>query len=329
MNMKIKKYYRGFLIWLAIMLISPVFIRNNYVLHILIMSLFWSVVAASWDLIMGYAGIFSFGQIAFFTFGAYGTAMLTKYLGISPWVGILMGGAIACMVAIGIGVPCLRLAGIYIALATFALHEALVALIRAGRSIGTGGATSLTGVPPLTIGGYTFPVVDRLPWYYVALGLAFLSYFVIIKIIHSPLGLSFIALRDSEDFAKSLGISEYKSKLIVFALSGFFAGVVGGFYAHYMRLVSIRILGLDNFVLLLVMLIIGGLGKFPGVVIATFIFTFMNEYLRPLQVFRPIILGGIVIVAIIFMPQGIGGTLAYISHFYRRISDKTKTLAKS
>jgi len=323
MNMEIKKYYRWFLIGLAIMLVFPVFIRDNSVLHILIMSFIWSVVVVSWDLIIGYAGIFSFGQIAFFTVGAYGTAMLTKYLGISPWLGILIGGAIACMVAIGIGVPCLRLAGIYIALVTFAFHEALVALIKAGRSIGTGGATSLTGIPPLTIGGYTFPFADRLPWYYVALGLAFLAYFVIIKIIHSPLGLSFIALRDSEDFAESLGISGYKSKLIVFALSGFFAGVAGGFYAHYMRLVSIRILGIDNFVLLVVMLIIGGLGKFPGAVIAAFIFTFINEYLRPLQVFRPIIFGGVVIVAIIFVPQGVGGILSYISHFYRRISDKT------
>jgi branched-chain amino acid transport system permease protein len=317
-----KKHLKVFLVCLGIMLILPIFVHGRSdIMHILIISFFWSVVAVSWDLLMGYAGIFSFGQIAFFTVGGYGTGMLTKYLGLSPWLGVLAGGVIACMVAAGIGVPCLRLAGIYVALVTFALHEALLAFIRVGRVIGTGGGTSLTGIPPLSIGEYSFPFMNRVPWYYVALGLGFLSYFIIMKIIHSPMGLSFVALRDSKDFAKSLGINEYKSKLIVFGIAGFFAGIAGAFYVHYMRLVSVRILGLDAFVLLLVILIVGGLGKFPGVIVSTFFFIFANEYLRPLQVYRPIILGGIVIVAIIYMPQGIGGALDYIGQLYGRITN--------
>ena len=322
-DLNMKKDYQALFICFIIMLIIPIFLHGRSdILHILIMCFLWSVVVVGWDLIIGYAGIFSFGQIAFFTIGAYGSGMLTKYLGISPWVGILAGGAIACAVGILIGIPSLRLAGIYVALLTFAFHEALISLIIVGRPIGTGGSTSITGIPPLGIGGYIFPVINRVPWYYIAGCLAFLSYFVTLKIIRSSYGLSFVALRDAEDYAMSLGINDYKSKLTVFALSALFAGIAGGFYAHYSRLVSIRILGLDNFVLLLVMLIVGGLGKFPGAVISTFIFFFINEYLRSLQVYRPIILGAIVIVAIIFMPQGIGGSLDYIGSGLKDLIEK-------
>jgi len=323
--METKRYYKNYFILLGIMIILPIFFRNRMdIIHILIMSFFWSIVASGWDLIMGYSGIFSFGQIAFFTFGAYGTAMLTKHLGLSPWFGIIIGGILASVAALIIGVSCLRLTGIYVALVTFALHEALVPLIRVGRKIGTGGATSLTGIPPLSFGNYALPVMNRIPWYYIALALAFFSYFVVIKIIHSNLGLSFVALRDSKDFAKSLGVNEYKAKIIVFILAGFFAGIVGAFYAHYMRLVSLRILGLDNFVLLLVIVIVGGLGKFPGVVISTFFFTIINEYLRPLRTLRPIILGGIVILAMIFFPGGIGGLIDYIGGYWRNLLVKLK-----
>jgi branched-chain amino acid transport system permease protein len=172
------------------------------------------------------------------------------------------------------------------------------------------------------VGGYIFPYLNRLPWYYTALGLAFLSYFIIMKIIYSPLGSSFVALRDSRDLARSLGIDEYKSKLMVFAISGLFTGIAGAFYVHYMRLASVRILGLDIFILLLVILIVGGLGKFPGVVISAFFFTVLNEYLRPLEVYRPIILGLTVIVAITFMPKGIGGALDYFGQLFVRVSKR-------
>jgi len=329
------KVPKEYFIFLGIALLLPVFVRfDSHLLHIFIMSFIWAVVACNWDLIMGYTGIFSFGQIAFFTFGAYTSGILTRppeaaaaagasipifFLGISPWLGILAGGCVAAVAGFIIGLPCLRLKGIYVALVTFALHEALITLIKAGRAIGTGGATNITGIPPLSIGDYVFSAVDRLQWYYVALALGFLVFFIVYRIIHSSTGSAFIALHDAEAFAKSLGIDAYKYSLMVFTVSAFFTGIAGGFYAHYMRVLSPRLLGLDNFVLVLIMVIVGGLGKFPGSVAAAFIFTYLNEFLRPLDVYRTIILGALVIGMIILVPGGVGEALQSATRYIKQV----------
>jgi branched-chain amino acid transport system permease protein len=325
MRIKINRRHIPPLASLVVLLVLPIFLGNNpYIMYILILCLIWAVVAAAWDLIMGYGGVFSFGQVAFFAIGAYTTALLTKTgpktldIGISPWLGLLLGGVVAAVVGILIALPCLRLRGIYPALVTFALHETLIPLILLGEPIGTGGVGSCVNIPPFQLGGYTFTPLDRVPSYYVALAISAVLIFVIYKVIHSSFGRAFVALRDDEPFAKSLGIDEHKHRVILFGISAFITGIAGAFYAHYCGLISHQILGLDIFILLLVMVIIGGLGRFPGAVIAAFIFTFANEFLRPLEAFRPVILGGIIIAAIIFTPQGLGGIPDIVRPFIRR-----------
>jgi len=319
------------LIMLSVLLLMPIFFHDNpYVIHLLIICLIWSVVAAAWDLLMGYAGVFSFGALAFFAFGAYGTGMLTLYLGISPWLGILAGGAIAALVGIIIGLLCLRLRGVYIALVTFALHLILVPLIMLGRDLpwSTGGSTGLLSIPPLAVAGYTFTSMERIPWYFAALTISFLSLFIIYRIIHSPVGLAFIALRDAEPFAKSLGVNEYRYKLIVFSVSAFLTGIMGAFYAHYVSTVSHRILGLDIFLIVMVMLVVGGMGRFPGVVIGAFVVTFVNELLRPTELFRLVIFGALVILSILFMPQGLMGIVEPVRRSIKSLFSKGRLLKR-
>ena len=303
----------------GILLLMPIMLRNNsYVLQVMMMCLIWGSVVASWDLIFGYAGISSFGQIAFFTIGAFGSAIFSMKLGFSPWLAMPMGGILAAITGVLIGLPCLKLQGLYVALVTFAMHMTLPALITAGGEIGTGGAHSLTGIPSLEFAGVTFSVVNRVPATYLALGIFFLSVIIVHKVIRSNVGLAFVALRDSELFAKCMGVNDYWFKLMVFGLSAFLTGMVGAFYAHYFGLISSRLLGLDNFVLLLVILITGGLGRFPGVVISAFIFTILNEFLRPLEMFRPLIFGTITVLIIILMPEGITEIWIYIKRYSSR-----------
>jgi len=314
---------------LLALLLFPIFFRDNpYIMHLLIVSLIWSVVAASWDLLMGYAGVFAFGALAFFAVGAYTSGMLTLYLGISPWLGILAGGITTALVGIAVSLPCLRLKGVYIALVTFAFHLILVPFIMLGRELGTGGSTGLLGIPPLAVGGYTFTAMEKAPWYFVALIISLISFLVIYKIIHSPIGLAFVALRDAEPFAKSLGINEYKYKLIVFGISAFLTGAIGAFYAHYVTSVSYRILGLDIFLIVMAMLVIGGMGRFPGVVIGAFIVTFVNELLRPTELFRLVIFGAVVVLSVLLMPQGLMGILDFFSKFISRGKKAEKEVRK-
>lgn len=308
------------------MLILPLLIKVIFpgqyrlLLHIFIMGAFWSIVAAGWDLIMGYAGILSFGQIAFLTVGAYATGLVSSVLGFSPWLGIFVGGIAGGVSAFLIGLPCLRLSGIYVALVTFAFHEALRDLLRTLKVFGVGGGGTLPGIPSISIAGYTFSkATNRLPWYYLSMLLAFSSIVIIGAIIRSSLGSSFVALRDSKRFAKSLGVNEYKAKLIVFSVVGLLTGTTGAFYAHYMQVASVRTLGIDNFVFLLVVIVVGGLGRYPGAVVATFLLAILNEYLRPLQVWRPIIFGGLATVIIIFAPEGIMGFIDLLKNALKKL----------
>lgn len=305
-------------IGVLVLLVLPLFIYDkSYFMHILILCLVWSVVASAWDLIMGYASIFSFAQIAFFVVAGYTTGMLSKYFGLSPWLGIFPGAVVATVAGIAIGLPCLRLKGIYIAVATLSLHLILPTLLTQGRVYGTGGSHGLAGIPPFQVGGYTF---GHLSWYYLLLIVSLVLLFAIYKIINSHLGVAFVALRDAEQFAKSLGINEYKHKIIVFAISAFITGIMGGLYTHYMGAISPATLRTDIFLMVIAMVLFGGLGRFPGAVIGAFAITFMNELLRPAGTFRLLILGAIIVVTMVYIPNGLMGILEYLD----RIKIKTR-----
>jgi len=310
--LKIRRDLLTLFIVFGVFSILPAFLHSNLaMMNIIIMILIWAVVASHWDLMMGYAGVFTFGNVAFFVIGAYASGILTSNFGISPWLGILVGGAIAAGVGVLIGLPCLRLKGSYIALITFALHMILEPLLKSdlGRAMGSGGAQGLLSIPPLAVGGYTFSALEPVPWFYVALGLSFVSLFAIYKVIHSPWGLAFIAVRDAEPFAKSLGLDDYKYKLMVFGVAAFFTGMIGAFYAHYIGILSTRLLGLDLFLLLMVMQVLGGLGRFPGALFGSIIVTFANEGLRTVGVYRLVIFGAMVVAIITLAPEGIMGAI--------------------
>jgi len=281
-------------------------------MHLLIMSLIWAVVAASWDIVLGYAGIFNLGQIAFFAIGAYVTGILSKNLGVSPWIGLIAGGFVAGISGILIGLPCLKLKGIYVALMTLAFYEVIGPLIVVGRPIGTGGKGGLLPIPPLSVGSYVFSSSRPVPWYIVAFAIFTICVFVIYRMINSYFGLSFVALRDQENLAQSLGVNRFKASLLISGSAAFLTGVAGAFYAHYVSSISPRMLGLDSFLFLLIMVIFGGAGNFPGAVIGAFFITFINDLLRPLGTYRLLVLGALLVALIILLPRGIMGTIQTI-----------------
>ena len=296
----------------AALAVVPLFLGGNLsVMNLLITCLIWAVVAAAWDLIMGFAGIFTFGQVAFFVIGAYTSAILTTRYGLSPWLGLPIGGLFTAVIGVLVALPCLRLKGAYVALMTFGVHMILAPFLNSdlGRAIGTGGTQGMIGIPPLSLGDYQFSTLHLVPWFYSALVLALIALLVIYRIIHSPWGLAFVAVRDSEVLASSLGVNEFQYKLMVFGLSAFLTGVMGAFYAHYVGVLSTRILGLDLFLILLVIIVLGGMGRFPGAVIGAFATVFLSELLRPLGVYRPVIFGAAVVFLVLFVPQGAIGLL--------------------
>lgn len=300
----------GFLVLVAV---APlIFHDNSYTMHLLIMSMIWAVAATAWDLLLGYGGIFNLAQVGFFAIGAYATGMATIHLGISPWIGLLLGAVASGLAGVLIGLPCLRLKGIYVALMTLAFFEVIGPLIVVGINLGTGGKAGLFPIPPFRLGSYIFNTEELLPWFYMCWTLLAICLFITYKLIHSMLGLSFTALRDSEPFAQSLGINRFKSALVVTAITAAMTGLIGAFYAHYVVVISPRMLGLDMFLFLLIMIIIGGAARFPGSVIGALVVTFLDDLLRPLGSYRLLVFGALMVIMIMLIPNGLMGLISKV-----------------
>lgn len=281
----------------------------RFIMHILIMCLIWAVVASCWDVIMGFAGIFSFGQVAFFVIGAYASAILAVDFDVPSVWAILSAGLFTALMGILVGLPCLKLAGPYVALVTFGVHMTLMPLLRGdiGMAIGSGGSVGILTIPPIAIFGHTFDSGHPIPMFYLTLLLTIACSVTIMVVIKSYWGTAFLALKDSQAFAVSLGVSAFKYKLMVFSLTSFLTGIMGAFYGHYIGMISTRMLELDLFCTLMVMLVVGGIGHFPGAILGAFITVTANELLAPLGAYRAVTMGALVVILVLALPDGVMG----------------------
>ena len=299
----------------GVMALMPIFVGDiPYVMSILTMCLIWAVVASCWDVIMGFAGIFSFGQVAFFVIGAYCSGILSIDHGVPPFLAIPLAGIFTALTGVVVGLPCLKLAGPYVALVTFGVHMALTPTLRGdiGIALGTGGPVGLLTIPPLSLFGYTFSSANMVPTFYLTLALSLACALVIMLVIRSYWGVAFLTLKDSEEFSMSLGVSPFKYKLMVFALTSFLTGIIGAYYAHFAGVLSFRMVSLALFATLMVMMLMGGLGQFPGVIIGSFIVVAGGEFMNQLGAYRDVVMGGLAVALVLLLPKGIMGL------FYRK-----------
>lgn len=277
----------------------PIIWGNSYVMHVFILFFIWAIVAANWDLAMGYAGISTLGNVAFLMTGAYASGILNKIFGWSPWITIFLGGLCSTLViTVFIGLPSLRLQGIYIALLSMMFASALPPVLTSFQRF-TGGAMGLADISPL------FPGITRSQIYYIYFGLFLVMAFLIHLVIRSSTGLAFMALRDSKDMAKALGVDEYREKIKVFGLTSFMTGIAGGFYAHYLGDISPSTLGMGPFLLAIAMMELGGMSRFPGSILGAAALVFGNEYLRVAGMLRFTLLGALICLIILFFPGGL------------------------
>ena len=294
----------------GVMAILPIFVGDiKFIMNILIMCLIWAVVASCWDVMMGFAGIFSFGQVAFFVMGAYCSGILAIEHQVTPVLSILMAGLFTAGMGVLVGLPCLKLAGPYIALVTFGVHMALQPTLRGeiGIALGSGGSVGLLTIPPINLFGYHFSSANIVPTFYLTLLVSLACALIIMFVIKSYWGVAFLALKDSQDFSMSLGISAFKYKLMVFALTSFLTGIIGAFYGHFYGVLSFRMLDLDLFSILMVMMLVGGLGHFPGAILGAFLVVAGSELMAPLGAYRAVTMGALVVILVLALPDGVMG----------------------
>lgn len=248
---------------------------------------------------MGYAGIWSMANVAFLVIGCYSSALLSLHTGIPTGICILLGGLITMLVAtLFIGLPSLRLRGIYIALLSMIFANTLPDILRITRRT-TGGSMGLPEIPPL------FEGITPLQSYYINFVCFLVLLAVVYWLIRSKSGLAFMALRDSHEMAAALGVNEYQEKLKVFAISSFMTGIAGGLYVHYTGVASPDLLYISTFLMAIAMMVVGGMGRFPGGVLGAALFVFGGEWLRMFGIVRLTIMGGLICLFILFFPGGI------------------------
>ena len=287
------------LIFCLTLLLLPLVMNHPYYLGILFLASIFAIFAASWDLLSGFTGQMNFGHALFFGVAAYTAALLNLHFGLAPWLTIPLGALAAVLAGLIIGVPCLRLRGIYLALATLAFPLILIAVLYTIPNI-TGGEMGVSGIDPLS-GSRT---ID----YYIAVTLMIGLGFVMWKITASNTGLIFHAIREDEVAARASGVNTTRYKLLAFCLSGFFAGIAGGLYVHYMKVAGPSTLELLLSFQVVIWAIFGGIATIYGPIAGVFILYVPLALLESVPVvseIRMLLIAIIVVLAMLFMPEGL------------------------
>lgn len=286
----------------------PFVIGGGYGRFLAILTLLYAMLAVSWNLTLGFAGVFNFAHLAFFALGAYGTAIATVRWEWSPWTGLAMSVVVAVAASALAFLPVVRLKGIYVALITFVFARLCYFLVL-NRTDLTGGSSGLVGLPQLSLGGEPF-ILDNRFGYYVVAAVAFLVVMAIMElIVHSSYGRSLMALRDNETYAVSRGVPAFRQRLFAFAISGAVAGFAGGMYALVVGVASPQLFDFGFITLVLSMVFLGGVRTLHGPVAGAVAVTLVADQLQDEGPWRDIAIAGLILLVLWFFPGGLAGLL--------------------
>jgi branched-chain amino acid transport system permease protein len=283
----------------------------EYLIHILIISGIYIILTLSLNLIVGYTGLAALGHIAFACVGAYTSSLLALNLGVSPWIGLIIGAIFASVLGAIVSFPSLRLKGDYLAIATFGLGVIVYSIAKNWVGL-TRGPMGLPGIPAFKIFGYEINNV----WAYLVLVLIFvvITYVVIRNITKSPFGRILTAVREDEIATEAMGKNVNKYKLIVFVVGAFFAGIAGSLYAHYISFIDPSSFTIMESIAVLLMVVFGGMASLGGSFVGASILVIFPELLRFLGMpssiaapLRQMIYGLLLIILMIWRPQGLLG----------------------
>ena len=289
------------LIFFLLLFLLPLITQEPYTLRILIFANIFVIFAVSWDFLSGYTGQVNFGHALFFGVAAYTAAMLNKYIGLQPWATIPIGAIVAVGAGVLMCLPALRLRGPYLSLVTLAFPLILLGVVKAFPDV-TGGEHGITGLTRLS--------ESRITDYYISAVVMTISVFIMWKLTDARsalvrTGIILHAIREDEIAARASGINTIRYKLLAFAVGGFFAGIAGGLFAHFMRIAGPSTLDLMLSFQAIIWTVFGGIVSIYGAVVGVYFLYPLMEFLRVIPELRILIFAAIVIVILLFMPEGI------------------------
>jgi branched-chain amino acid transport system permease protein len=290
----------------AVALLAWPWVAPRYFVFLASLVLVNAVVAIGLNLLSGYTNQLSFGHAGFLAIGAYTAALLTIHAPVIPVVVTLaLAGVLTAVVGLAFGVPCLRLGGLYLTMATLAFGFVISEVILNLDGL-TRGADGLR-VPTARLGPYVLS--SDTSRYYLVTGVAVAMIAAAVNIVRTRTGRAFLAIRESEIAAQASGVPVAVYKTIAFGLSAFYTGVAGGLFAFIVGFLSPDAFDVFLSVDFVVMIIVGGLGSVPGSIAGAAAVTLLHDWLAASQAYRPLIFGAILVVTTLFMPGGIARAL--------------------
>lgn len=287
----------GAAIALGVLALAYPFLVNAYWLLVGIYAMVFAIITASWALLAGYAGQFSFGHMAFVSLGAYTSGLLVKWFAIPVPLGIAAGVVMCGVVGAGVGYVGLRMRGPYLALFTVAFSEVLRIILVSEYEF-TGGSGGLE-VTPL------FRVHSDEPFYYVALVLLIASFAAMQALVSSRWGLFWRAIRENEDAAAAAGVNVVRFRILAFSITSSFAALAGGFYGHYIGILTPDIGSVDQMGLVVAMAVIGGAESLVAATIGALGLEALIEALRSYGQWRLVLFGALLLLTMRFARNGL------------------------
>jgi len=305
----------------------PLILRSPTYLHILVLLYLYAYLTTSWNLVGGFAGVLPLGHAAFFGIGAYTSTVLYVQYGVSPWFGMVLGGVIASITGIMIGLPTFKMRGAYFALATIAFGEGMRVMVE---NIDHLGPLNLNGprglqIPPLNVGLANLMFINKEPYYYIILVMLIAVLALTYVISRSRLGYYLNAGGEEPEAAMSLGVNVARCKLMAMAMSSFLTALAGSFYAQFSLFIHPKsVISLDLSFEIAFIALIGGRGSIVGPVLGALLLRPVSDFSRiyfgaTLPGLHLIIFGTVLILVMIYLPRGLQQPL---TRAYQRILNR-------
>ncbi|MBI5164761.1 MAG: branched-chain amino acid ABC transporter permease [Magnetospirillum sp.] len=281
--------------------LAPLAFPNAYFYDVAVNALFNAVVCVGLNLLIGYGGQISLGHAGFFALGAYGSALLTGRLGLPPLAALAASAAAVGVLALVVGRPILKLKGHYLAMATLGIGIIIHIVLKTESAL-TGGPDGLS-VDSFSL--LNFTVTSDRQWYWIGGGLLLISVWLALNIVDSPMGRALRAVHGSEIGAEVVGVDTTRYKVFMFVISAVFASVVGSLFAHKNAFITPDIGSFFRSIEMVTMVVLGGMASTFGAVIGAVILTLLPQLLAAFEDYEAMVLGGIMMGTMIFMPKGL------------------------
>jgi len=276
-------------------LVLPLIIKNNYLIHLVFMSLLFGVLAVSLNFAIGYCGLANLAHGTFFGLGAYVTALLALNFSTPFYVNLILGGLFASIFGILLGIPTLRLKGVFLALVSIGFTQ-IIRIIQLNWVELTRGPMGLPGIPAAKILNFQFTIVA---YCYYILFLLIITLTISWRIKNSKIGRAFFAIKIDPLAASSIGVNIVYYKILAYVISSFIAGSAGSIYAHYVSFISPDTFTLNDSITILSMVILGGAGTIFGPLIGAMFLVLIPELFRFVDLYRMIFIGSFMVVGVI------------------------------